>query len=271
MKQRVVILVAWLALAAGAAPAEQPRPAGPVTACQPCHVAERPMHGRAELAGCLRVEPRVLRPVAEGPDAIVMGAGSEGYGPVTFSHRAHAAMAEMRGGCIECHHEATEGRAMRMCGDCHALERRREDVAVPDRKAALHRQCIGCHETWDRAVGCGSCHASDAAAAAPAADTAGAAAWVGNTFHHGLACRDCHRRDDPAAALDPACASCHADWPKSFDHAKTGLVLDETHAEASCGDCHGDAAFAGKPSCTECHDDKSYPADLPGVRLEGAR
>ena len=244
--------------------------AAPETSCQPCHTEARPARGRAGLSPCTRVEPRGTHTAAEGPALITMSEGTGHYGRVEFSHKVHAEMAEMGRGCIECHHEATEGQAMRRCGECHSPARAREDLETPDLRGAIHRQCMSCHALWDPDVKCSSCHAEGAVAPERPAD-ARDESLVLYRFHRGLTCQQCHKDKRTADKLEPACASCHEDWPKSFDHRKTGLALDETHLEASCEDCHADTSFAATPTCVSCHeDDISYPNNLPGERTREA-
>lgn len=268
MKQHVQMAVALVC--ALALRVEAQTNAAPETSCKPCHVEARPTRDRAGLSPCTRVEPRGTHTAAEGPAWITMSEGTGHYGRVEFSHKVHAEMAEMGRGCIECHHEATEGQAMRRCGECHSPARARDDLETPDLRGAIHRQCMSCHQLWDPDVKCGSCH-SEAAVAPERATESGGENVVLYRFHRGLTCQQCHKDKRAAGKLDSACASCHEDWPKSFDHRKTGLALDETHLEASCEDCHADAAYEAPPSCTACHeDDTAFPADLPGERVPHA-
>jgi hypothetical protein len=268
-------LACLLAAAAWAAPGPEAGAEPGATSCRPCHTEDRPERGRAELAKCPRVEAPAARPAGEAPAAIVMSDGRGRHGRVEFAHRAHAEMAEMGRSCAECHHEATEGRPMRRCGECHPASRLRSDsLEIPDLRGAIHRQCLDCHTLWDPEVRCASCHA------APDVPAGGGATRYAHTgadgsplsrLHRGLACASCHERGRAAADTDPACASCHEDWPKAFDHAKTGLALDEDHAEADCKECHADTkTFAGEPTCSSCHDDKACPKDLPGRRAGDA-
>ena len=90
--------------------------------------------------------------------------------------------------------------------------------------------------------------------------------WALNKNHINLACTVCHKKGKEFTALDNKCISCHPDWNSmSFNHKVTGLVLNETHSEFECGDCHLNKDFSKKPSCENCHDDKSFPKDKPGT------
>lgn len=245
--------------------------ARPATACRPCHVAERPTAESAALADCTRPAAHTARPADEGPNTLLMNMAAEHYGQVVFPHKAHAEMSATGAGCAECHHEATEGRPMRKCGECHAATRQRNDLDLPDLRGAIHRQCIACHQRWDPSNRCGACHAArtdDAPAAArPAADTHSLAGSALCRMHNSLTCDACHRTSRSFQQGSLTCDACHAGWQKTFDHARTGLALDDTHREASCTDCHTDKMFSAPPSCAACHTDKTYPAALPGKKV----
>jgi len=283
------------------------------TACMPCHTANRPTQESPSLAKCARVVPRGRHAAAEGPVTITMNENAARYGPVAFSHKAHAEMAQMGNGCSECHHEATEGQPVLRCGECHSASRLRVDLEKPDLKGALHAQCTACHQRWDPGAPCATCHAGRSGAKPPAgpARPSGIASPVRLlyatsstngpfvTFFHrdhserfGLACAECHRRQNCASChdrakvaadtgsppdrritkaaapgtahgrcagchADEACAACHADGPKEpFDHGRNaGWALNRFHQSLACRSCHQAAgAFKGlDPSCESCH------------------
>jgi hypothetical protein len=55
--------------------------------------------------------------------------------------------------------------------------------------------------------------------------------------------------------------SCHDNRWDFFDHAVTGVTLDETHSEADCTDCH-EGGVGTAASCEACHDDdRTYGPD----------
>jgi hypothetical protein len=72
--------------------------------------------------------------------------------------------------------------------------------------------------------------------------------------------------------LESGCIHCHTEWEAGeFDHAKTGLILDENHADWDCIDCHLEGRFDQPPSCSDCHEEEeeiSFPAKLPGKRFK---
>lgn len=281
--QHVLVPIAVLLPLAGHAETTPPA----ATACQSCHVAERPAHDAAELKACPRVRTGGARPVSEGPKAIAMNTNGLHYGPIAFSHQAHAQMAAMGGGCAACHHEATEGAAIRRCVECHPAGRQRDELDRPDLRGALHRQCMECHLAWDPAARCNTCHDPKAGPAPDrppriaqprqlvyeTASTNGSLATFFHsdhtkTFriacadcHRNAACADCHHRDRTGRPADrrlqvptdpdvdhPRCAACHKDDACARCHAEQPMDAF-THAKAGVelDEDHADA------DCTDCH------------------
>jgi len=76
-------------------------------------------------------------------------------------------------------------------------------------------------------------------------------------------CSSCH--DDPhAGSFGDGCADCHnvgapfSETGRTFDHARTGFVLNTRHATLPCEVCHGGRDGAGlsfdmSDACTTCH------------------
>lgn len=229
-RQIPLLLPCLLAARAWGQPDSGPEATAPATSCGPCHTMDRPTHGRAEVTKCLRVEPRGARPVSEGPVSITLSEGTGHYGRVVFSHQLHAEMANMGRGCRECHHEATEGRDIRRCGECHPASRLRVNLDVPDLRGAIHRQRMACREIWDPEVRCASCHAGAAAG--------------------------------PAAEVDRA--------KKPFAHSsESASPLTRLHRALACTTRHTGEATPRTLSaeCASCHEDQTYPARLPGRRI----
>jgi len=102
-----------------------------------------------------------MKTVYESPDKTVdvvsLDELSKKYLPVTFSHRVHAQMSVLSGGCGTCHHYNTSG-PIQPCKNCHQTSRKRDDISKPDLEAAYHRQCITCHREWSHGTSCNSCH-----------------------------------------------------------------------------------------------------------------
>lgn len=96
------------------------------------------------------------------PEKIVINHIQKQYGPVTFDHGMHAALA---GGCGTCHHEHND-KVKDTCGQCHTVtpaafkssvqqgflpcsgchgEPSADEPGIPGLKVALHKTCFSCH------------------------------------------------------------------------------------------------------------------------------
>ncbi|NCQ17223.1 MAG: cytochrome c3 family protein [Ignavibacteria bacterium] len=126
--------------------------------CKTCHVCDVPTKDDPCLVQCPREK---MKTVYESPDKTVdvvsLDELSKKYLPVTFSHRVHAQMSVLSGGCGTCHHYNTSG-PIQPCKNCHQTSRKRDDISKPDLEAAYHRQCITCHREWSHGTSCNSCH-----------------------------------------------------------------------------------------------------------------
>lgn len=126
--------------------------------CKTCHVCDVPTKHDPCLVPCPREK---MKTVYESPDKTVdvvsLEELSKKYLPVIFSHRVHAQMSVMSGGCGTCHHHNTSG-PIQPCKNCHQTSRNRDDISKPDLEAAYHRQCISCHREWSHETGCNTCH-----------------------------------------------------------------------------------------------------------------
>ena len=129
--------------------------------CKNCHYCEYPTKADPCLSPCPRNERiSIYHSPDEGPTVVYMDEVKGDYGPVMFSHKLHAQMSVMSGGCETCHHYNTTGPVLK-CKSCHQEERLREDVSVPDLEAAYHRQCITCHRQWSGSLDCNFCHVDE--------------------------------------------------------------------------------------------------------------
>jgi hypothetical protein len=172
-------------------------------------------------------------------------------GPVvTFHHADHVGQFGLK--CVDCHRGES-------CSRCHE--------SLKDKAAATKAYKV------DRLTACGACHAErnckfcHSKQAKPAFHHSASANFPLEPFHVKVACTTCHGEPRSFRTPSPRCISCHIHWEEgSFDHAVTGVVLDEIHREAGCGDCHRDLDFAKEPSCQDCHDEPMYPQRLPGTR-----
>lgn len=246
-----------------------PQQAGPIgpgaRACSNCHVAEAPTPDSAQLKTCARTEAAgaPTQSSSEAPDVFLLDQLTEIYVPVVFPHKLHAAMTEMGGGCIVCHHRNPPGPIL-ACRECHGEPSNPVNLGQPGLKGAYHRQCLGCHREWTHDTECVVCHAKREPGMvfqAPADSTDIMGMLHPNievpdikvyrteeledtpivTFHHkehvelfGRRCVDCHRQE--------SCTRCH-DIRNRQPH-----VRDDPHED--CVGCHRESV---DDDCAFCH------------------
>ncbi len=215
------------------------------TDCQLCHAKRTPGQpdpkiDPTDITG--RLHPNVsipdkrIYPTPGLPDGVM----------VTFQHKEHVDLFGKR--CVDCHRKEN-------CSRCH------DTVAPPKHiRQNTHEDCVGCH---DVAADCTKCHMNGEL---PPFDHARRSKFALKPYHQGLACQKCHKDNGIFTGNKTDCASCHAaDWfPSSFDHAKTGLTLNEAHKDTDCLGCHPNG-LGKEPDCSVCHDDKKFPKDVPGT------
>ena len=258
--------------------------------CKSCHSCEYPTKEDPCLLDCPRtkIDP-VNRSPQEGPNVVIINEMSENYTGVVFSHKVHAQMSAMSIGCSGCHHYNTTGPILN-CRKCHEDNRARENVSVPDLKAAYHRQCATSHKEWSHENGCnGKCHLkkgsenqnplqknvdaikdkSHPTLTEPTKlifQTNSDAGKIVTFFHneHNLLfkinCANCHNQDN--------CLKCH-DKNKQKGLSNSGKTIksfEEQHK--TCIKCH-----SGN-SCQKCHKEKENTpfnhAKTSGWTLKGA-
>lgn len=241
--------------------------------CKSCHNCEYPTKQNPCLKDCPRNVISVYHSPDEGPDVLTLTKLSDRYGKVVFSHKIHAQMAEMAGGCTSCHHYNTTGPVLN-CKNCHKPRAERVDITVPDLEAAYHRQCMQCHRQWNRSTNCYSCHlpkdkkdkelqvladklkrAAHPELPRPVKVVYETRSEKGKyvTFFHdehtilfNISCKSCHH--------DENCSRCHnvvktAKIGNSFDqHKKVHKSFDRHHRP--CIACHD------SKKCDKCHKQK---------------
>lgn len=338
-----------------------------VSTCAQCHTCEKPTVEEPCLADCPRHGGRFYgkHDVGEGPDVVVIDQLAALYRPVVFAHNLHAGMANMNGGCTNCHHYSEQSGVIPPCRECHAPDRKDVDLNMPALKGAYHRQCINCHLDWggegscsfcheeadgqggsvahdptdivgvphpkieavptytykttytkgpvvtfhhadhvemfgqncvdchrgdsckrchhgegqpvaptalDHVASCYTCHAERDCAfchrseSMPRFDHARSTGFDLNTYHKGQTCQVCHSTPDHFRTPTGKCGDCHIHWEVgTFNHAVTGLTLDDIHVEVDCTSCHADGDYNSTPACTECHDEPMLPKQWPGT------
>jgi len=238
--------------------------------CSLCHACETPTKSNPCLITCPREKMMTVHiPPEKSPRVIKMNklnAIENIYEAVIFSHRAHAEMSEISGGCEMCHHYNPPGNIV-ACDYCHNLQRQRIDISKPDLKGAYHRQCIDCHREWSKEVACESCHELNESGKSafsgkeyskerihPEINTPSKLVYKTSkqkgtlvTFFHnehtdvfGFECKGCH--------YEESCVKCH-DVTKST--IKKEISLEQKHKK--CSSCHDTSIKTG---CESCHTKK---------------
>ncbi len=237
--------------------------------CKTCHVCDVPTKDDPCLVACPRQKiATVYQKPEQTPELFVIDQISDRYGPVYFSHRLHAQMSVMSGGCENCHHFNTSGPILE-CNTCHESSRQREDVSRPDLKGAYHRQCMDCHREWSHETGCNTCHTlkknlKDAKQENIQKKYSGKVhpvvlepthiSYQTNsekgklvTFYHddhtkkfGLTCATCHKQE--------SCTKCHdvnRNSEVKLQTVSTKKTFEEQHK--NCISCHKE------DNCSSCH------------------
>jgi Class III cytochrome C family/Cytochrome c3 len=270
MKKLLTFLL-LIFLASGLLAQESPGPnhSTLTISCKTCHTCDVPTKNDPCLVACPRNNmTTVYQKPEQTPELIVINELSDRYGPVYFSHKLHAQMSVMSGGCINCHHHNTAGPILN-CNSCHETSRKRTDVSVPDLRAAFHRQCMDCHRGWSHETGCNTCHALKKDIKAgnkqnlsklyggknhPVVLEPTKLVYETNsekgklvTFFHsdhtkrfGLECTNCHKQEN--------CTKCHDVNKKvdsNFKQVTEKKSFEEQHK--NCISCHKD------DNCNNCH------------------
>lgn len=265
--------------------------------CKTCHLNEYPTKLDPGLRSCPRNSMTMEFPSSkEGPDVVNISDMSDHYSGVKFSHKIHAQMSEMSVGCTGCHHYNTSGPVL-SCKECHENSRMREDVSVPDLKAAYHRQCLSCHKQWSHENGCSTqCHSLKGSENQIVSKTVNTdkthpvlkepekLTWKTNseagkivTFFHNehnqlfkISCKTCHGQDN--------CVMCHekkvqqennsAGTEKSFDENHRRCI--KCHEGNTCDNCHSDKELSPfNHSKTAGWTLKSYHSNLSCAKCHG--
>ena len=232
--------------------------------CIECHTCKNPTFKEP----CLKIIPGFKRTTAvieftvnDAPDFITIDTLSNRYEASVFSHKLHAEMSAMSGGCSSCHHHNPPGKIL-ACIECHEPSKKRDDISKPGLSGAYHQQCLNCHRDWSHETNCTVCHAEKGSA--KKGDKSALAAKTHSkikaplkrvyqteyedgplvTFFHdahsnqyGLRCEDCHK--------DESCSRCHDTSGK--------FKAPEKEAHENCISCHEKEV---DDNCAKCHDAK---------------
>lgn len=173
---------------------------------------------------------------------------TEPTGPVvTFHHEDHVEKFGLQ--CVDCHRGDS-------CASCHS-----KDGTKVKKKLDHVTTCGACHAERN----CSFCHSKGSK---PEFDHKISTGWSLDPYHKRVACNTCHGEPQDFRKPERRCTSCHIHWEVgSFNHAVTGLKLNEEHRELECASCHVNLDFAVTPSCTDCHDEAMLPAKLPGTKV----
>jgi len=191
--------------------------------------------------------PKTVHPEIKTPERMVINTEYANGKIVTFNHKEHVDLFGLE--CQSCHSQES-------CIKCHD---KNPDKLKSKMVHETHENCASCHDTDNN---CSSCHAQKEK---PGFDHGQRTGWQLNKLHSKLSCSSCHQKKGVFTGLKSKCSNCHDSWSsENFDHAITGLRLDEIHLENECADCHIDDNFT-KPSCGNCHDDIEYPDFMPGT------
>ena len=233
--------------------------------CKECHSCDIPTHSNP----CLKLFPDFRREgitihdnAEDAPELFTIDILSGEYEASIFTHKLHAEMSAMSGGCASCHHFNPPGKIL-SCINCHEAGLQ-SDMNKPGLKGAYHRQCLNCHREWSHTTNCTVCHAAKGTK-----NAANKSEFVGKsheklvvpiklvyetgeddnpvvTFFHdehntlfGIDCAECHKNE--------SCSRCH-------DTSEDKPVVEkDTHD--NCVACH-ESAIDDDSKCSKCHDTK---------------
>jgi hypothetical protein len=199
--------------------------------CQTCHNCGIPTKDEPCWVACPRENMITIYLKPEQTDElIIIDHISDRYGPVYFSHKLHAQMSVMYGGCENCHHHNTLEQVLK-CNSCHEPSRQREDVSIPDLKGAYHRQCVDCHREWSHETGCNVCHTLKKN--------------LDETKHDHIRKRYAGKNHPPI--LEPT----DINYQTNSDKGKIVTFYHDDHTQKfglKCSNCHK------QEGCTSCHD-----------------
>lgn len=184
------------------------------------------------------------------PTRLVYKTDTEEGQLVTFYHNEHTGIFNRE--CTDCHSSES-------CAKCH-IKKSSVGVVEPENN---HERCSSCHDTEDK---CSKCHSENEL---KPFNHFTSARFNLNKYHAKISCISCHTSNDKFKGLNRNCVSCHKWESDNFDHKVTGMILDETHSDFECEDCHEDTKYDISPNCINCHEEEvSFPKNQPGKRIK---
>ncbi|MDF1611715.1 cytochrome c3 family protein [Stygiobacter electus] len=228
--------------------------------CSTCHTCEIPTKEKPCLIDCPRDKMITIEHKAEeGPVVLTIDRlkkQTDIYKPVIFTHRLHAEMSDMAGGCKMCHHYNPPGKVIG-CKECHEIDRNRIDISKPDLKGAYHQQCMNCHRQWSGKVECLSCHDLNANQK------------KSEKQKEIDATKKVHKKVEPPKIIKfetPKSSSKFVEFLHEEHFNLFSIECQKCHSNESCNKCH----YKFKPvpasqkstlekhtKCSNCHDTKS--------------
>ena len=202
--------------------------------------------------------------------------------PAAFDHTRFPLNGAHRSAtCASCHADGVFRGKPSTCVSCH--QSKFDATTRPNhRTSGIGTTCESCHTVtaWTpasfdhavtrfplagahRAVSCAGCHADGVYRGKP------------------TTCVGCHQAKFDAttqpnhrtSGIPTTCETCHSvvTWkPATFDHAATRFPLAGAHRTATCGACHGDGVYRGKPTtCVSCHQARFDATTRPNHRTAG--
>lgn len=213
------------------------------------------LHGRHEKipdAGCAKCHTD-----HEGRNANIINLDEQNFDHVLTDFELHGKHIDVA--CGDCHQPGDKHRdAPVNCYACHA----EDDVHEEN----LGSECADCHNETDWNGATFDHDTTDFPLIGKHQDVVCTDCHQDRTFQNTPNdCNDCHAEDDAHNGRSgDSCENCHSpdDWTDtSFNHARdTEFMLEDSHAELSCGDCHSDDPFGDslETECAACHLDDDH-------------
>ncbi|MFC1619510.1 cytochrome c3 family protein [Candidatus Neomarinimicrobiota bacterium] len=233
--------------------------------CFDCHQCEDPTPENPCLKGCpfsaLDMKSAGF-PSLSGPDVMVIDELVDLYEPVVFAHKLHANMSNMGQGCGQCHHYSLPDNVP-ACTECHRSQVDAANMIQPSLKGAYHRQCLGCHASWDHTGGCSFCHApkdvskkgimaGEKPLEVPPSRIKTPPSFVYQTTYAAAPVVNFHHQEH-TLQFGVNCVNCHSGEDCAYCHQSEVAIASDINRTASCFSCHN------QDNCGFCHNTVEQP------------